>query len=40
MAEIMEAAKGGELKTRIMYMVNLSLAKSTSIFHFSQTKAF
>jgi predicted transcriptional regulator len=40
MAEIMEAAKGGELKTRIMYMVNLSFSQVNEYLSFLANKGF
>jgi predicted transcriptional regulator len=40
MAEIMEAAKGGELKTRIMYMVNLSFSQVNEYLSFLSKKGF
>lgn len=40
MAEIMEAAKGGELKTRIMYMVNLSFSQVNEYLSFLSNKGF
>ena len=40
MAEIMEAAKGGQLKTRIMYMVNLSFTQVNEYLSFLTEMGF
>jgi predicted transcriptional regulator len=40
MAEIMEAAKGSQLKTRIMYMVNLSFSQVNEYLSFLTERGF
>ena len=40
MAEIMEVAKGGKLKTRIMYMVNLSFSQVNEYLSFLTEMGF